>query len=297
MVDLMIKWYLQEAIEPVLLCSTFCGLLGVFAAFYYGNVNWLLGILAVIGSIFAQISVDLLDDYFDYNSGLDKETVKTPFSGGSELMAKHNVKPFNVLLIGLFAAAVSTVIGIYLASLYPIIIPLIIIGAVTVVFYAPVITKIPFLAEPLTMVNFVLIAVGTFIVAHGSTAGLNHAIYAFVAAGILPGLALLVNIVPDIKVDKKFGRRTGVVLIENKKNVSYYYLFYQVLSYASILIGVAVGALPVFFLLVLLTVPMTFRVFSGISKYKDPISFQECMALNIKNGTLFTILCLVAYLI
>ena len=39
-------------------------------------------VLAFIGLLLAHISVNTLNDYFDYRSGIDLETRRTPFSGG-----------------------------------------------------------------------------------------------------------------------------------------------------------------------------------------------------------------------
>jgi hypothetical protein len=40
-------------------------------------------LLIFIGALFAHISVNTLNEYFDFKSGLDLTANKTPFSGGS----------------------------------------------------------------------------------------------------------------------------------------------------------------------------------------------------------------------
>ncbi len=49
--------------------------------------------LALLGAFLAHISVNTLNEYFDFKSGLDLETIKTPFSGGSgaDFAAAHGV--------------------------------------------------------------------------------------------------------------------------------------------------------------------------------------------------------------
>ena len=40
-------------------------------------------VLIAIGGLLAHISVNMLNEYHDYRSGLDNKTRRTPFSGGS----------------------------------------------------------------------------------------------------------------------------------------------------------------------------------------------------------------------
>jgi len=39
--------------------------------------------LALLGAFLAHVSVNTLNEYYDFKSGLDLETIRTPFSGGS----------------------------------------------------------------------------------------------------------------------------------------------------------------------------------------------------------------------
>ena len=53
------------------------------------NVNLTLLILALFGALLAHISVNTLNEYFDFKSGLDLETIKTQFSGGSGALPQN----------------------------------------------------------------------------------------------------------------------------------------------------------------------------------------------------------------
>ncbi len=293
----MANGYIAEIFEPTLLMSLFSGLVGVSAAIHYGGVNAFLASLALIGAVLTQISVNLFDDYIDYLSGLDKESLNTKFSGGSVMLTKGIVKPRNVLYIGLGAVAVAGIIGIYLAYLYPIIIPIIIIGAIAIFAYAKYIVRIPFLAELTVMASFFLIALGCFIVAHGSASNLGNAIFALISAGIPCGIALLVNSIPDKVVDKRYGRKNGAIIIGKSGNIAYYYLFFELVIYALLISGMLLKALPLTFIIGFFTIPIIYKTFKGIQSYKNPKSFERYMGINTLGTVIILVLLSVAYLV
>ena len=72
---IMLKHYLAETFEPTLLFGLLNSFLGIAAAAYYGHENFSLAVLVIVGVILAQIAVNLLNDYIDYKSGIDKETM------------------------------------------------------------------------------------------------------------------------------------------------------------------------------------------------------------------------------
>lgn len=71
-------------------------------------------ILVLIGGLSAHISVNTLNDYLDFLSGLDFKTLKTPFSGGALLTDPSSSKL--VLSVALFALAATVLIVLGMAS-------------------------------------------------------------------------------------------------------------------------------------------------------------------------------------
>src|SRR5271155_1725128 len=116
-VILMFKHYLQEALEPTLLFGSLNCILGIIVASFYTKIDILTAILLIVGIFFAHISVNVLDDYVDYKRGIDSETTKTKFSGGSSLIVNGSLKAEQVLLLGLFSFVIAAIIGIYLIIL------------------------------------------------------------------------------------------------------------------------------------------------------------------------------------
>ena len=295
----MIKDYLRETFEPTILYGLLCGLLGLVAAYRYNPIGFslALGVLAAVGVMIAQISVNVLDDYVDFKSGLDSETDKTPFSGGSTL--GKALKPKYVLVIGIAALLIALAIGVYLVTVVPNpILMLMLFGGAVVILYARFITHIPFLAEPATAASFVLAGVGTFILAYngtGWTAMLPVALLIFLAAGIQPAMALTVNEVPDRIPDRKFGRRSGIVMVRTNRGAALFYSVFYAVAYGALLYGVLTSALPVQFLIALMMLVPNYIVVKGILEYKNAKGFVKTMAFNALMTMAFILLLLILF--
>ncbi|GEM_PF-5920716 len=265
--------------EPTLLFGLFAAVLGILAAGYYGRLELGAGMLALVGVILAQISVNMLDDYVDYSSGLDKETVKTKFSGGSQLVVGGNVNPEHVLVISLVLFVIALLIGTYLTIEDIALLPFFALGALCVVFYAKYMTKVPFLAEPACGLSFIFISLGCFLAAGGSLVIVPLLLFAAVPAGGQVGMALFVNGIPDRKVDSRFGRKNIGIMLKTNKNAAYFYLAMNIVAYLLVTIGVLANAIPKTSLLVLITVPIIWAISCSISKYKNHRSFEKVMGM------------------
>ena len=293
----MLKEYIMYLLEPTLLLSLLFGLLGFAAALHFGHANALYGTLAIIGVVLAQMSVNVIDDYIDYRKGIDRESVKTKFSGGSTILLSGKMKPRTSLAIGLGTAAIGGAMGIYLAYFNPVLLPLIAVGALSVFFYPSYIVKIPYLAEADVMLSFVLIAFGCYIAASGPFASIWNAAFAFIPIGMLGGITLYVNSVPDRQVDRRHGRRSMVVMFGKPGRIGRYYLLLEGMVYGLIAVGIGIGSLPVFFLLTFLTMPVVYRVFNGMSTYKSPRSYERYMGLSALGTFTLSALAVFAFII
>jgi 1,4-dihydroxy-2-naphthoate octaprenyltransferase len=293
----VIKYYLAEILDPTLLLGLLCSLIGVASAVQYGPASVLPASLVVIGSIFSQTAINLIDDYTDYESGLDRETIKTKFSGGrSKPVSTGKIKHVHALYMGIFIAIIAGLIGIYFAlTVSTLLFALIAIGAITVLFYSRYIVKFPLLPEPIAMLGFTLIGIGSYIVVHGSTANLSTALFAIVPAGMLSGIALLVNEVPDAEIDKKYGRRHAVIIFDDERKVAAYYLILQFITYGIVVSGVFLAMLHPFAIVVLITLPYVFYVLLGILNYKNPQSYEKYMKYNVIAALVYMLIIIVSY--
>lgn len=292
----MLKYYVKEALEPTLLFGPICVLIGLAAAHASGvQLSIFTALLLVIGSIFAYVSVNVIDDYFDFRSGIDSETVKTRFSGGSALIVKRRITPKGALSLGIGAFIIAASIGVYLALVHPIAGPFIVLGALSILLYAKFFSRVPFVSEPLTAINNACIAIASFLVAGGTVAALPHVVFAAVPAGLIIGAILIANELPDMRVDRKYGRKSGVAILNSRKKVAYYYLGFQIVAYAFVVVGVLFGMLPKAGILILITVPVMAEIFCGIAAYSNPKSYEKYMGLNVAYSMTFIVLLFLIY--
>jgi len=79
-----LKTVIQTSRAPFLILSIVCVVLGASVA-VANQINISLSLLALTlaGALLAHISVNMLNEYFDFKSGLDLATKRTAFSGGS----------------------------------------------------------------------------------------------------------------------------------------------------------------------------------------------------------------------
>src|SRR5512143_700738 len=89
------KYLLGPMRLPFLILTPACVLLGVGTAIWVGGgVDVLQVIVVLVGGLAAHISVNAFNEYFDFKSGLDARTTRTPFTGGSgTLPARPDLAP------------------------------------------------------------------------------------------------------------------------------------------------------------------------------------------------------------
>ena len=80
----------QSMRVPFLVLTVACVFLGAsVAVFNQTTISLPILMLALFGALLAHISVNTLNEYFDFKSGLDFETEKTQFSGGSGALPRN----------------------------------------------------------------------------------------------------------------------------------------------------------------------------------------------------------------
>jgi 1,4-dihydroxy-2-naphthoate octaprenyltransferase len=77
-------WFLETR-PQFLILSVVLAFLGASLGYYDGAFHLGYALLACLGLLLTHTSVNVLNDYFDYRSGIDQATQRTPFSGGTVL--------------------------------------------------------------------------------------------------------------------------------------------------------------------------------------------------------------------
>ncbi|MCL6448863.1 MAG: prenyltransferase [Armatimonadetes bacterium] len=90
----MFKLYFRETRPQFLLLTPVCLLVGASLAFWKaGTINVVYLVIVFLGALAAHVAVNVLNDYFDFQSGLDLHTIPTPFSGGSGILPAKQMSP------------------------------------------------------------------------------------------------------------------------------------------------------------------------------------------------------------
>jgi 1,4-dihydroxy-2-naphthoate octaprenyltransferase len=253
----------------------------VAAAFYaHLTFNGVDGILVLVGAILLHASVNAYNNYFDYRSRIDHKTFKTPFSGGVDLIVKGRVKPSAVLAVASVCLLGAAVIGAYfLERFFTLLFPMMIFGAIAIVLYSPILSKIPAVSEVLAGLGFGLMGLGAYVTQTGVIDATGISL--LVPVSILVALLLFLNEFPDSEIDEGAGRRHLVILL-GKGRSAWVYVAGLIATYVSILISIAVRAAPPAVLVALLTTPIAYKAGQiTVLNYDRTIELVPALGTNV----------------
>lgn len=287
-------WFLETR-PQFLTLSVALAFLGTTIAWYDGYFNLWLALLAGIGLVFTHASVNILNDYFDFRSGIDLATRRTPFSGGSGILPAGLLTPRQVLWLGTIMLLLAVPIGIFFVVIRGwLLLPLLIVAALFIVLYSPVILKRPWPewvagvglgALPILGLYFAQVGAYTSTVA-----------VACIPSAFLVHNLLLLNELPDAEADTRASRRTLPIAI-GKKGAAIFYSVVSIAVYIWIIAWVAAGFMPVWTLLALASLPLTVRAINGALHYDDPSRLIPGMAANVMSVLLIQLLIGIGYIL
>jgi len=272
-------WFLETR-PQFLVLSVILVLLGTAISWNEGHFDWLRFVLTTIGLVLAHASVNVLNDYFDYKSGIDLETTRTPFSGGSGILPQKLLEPEPTYRFGVGCLLAALLIGTYLAYVSGWqLLPLIILGGPVIYFYTSHLTKwlVGELWAGLGLGT--LPVLGTYFVQTGHySAG---ALLASLAPGFLTANLLFLNEFPDIAPDTKGGRWHLVIALGTKR-AALLYAGLMAMTYLSILGGVVSRFMPALSLIAFLSIPLALKAISITFKYHDnPQQLVHALKANV----------------
>lgn len=272
---------MREIRAPFLLLAPITFSVGASAAFIDGYFNPLFLVLGLIGVTLGHISINVMNEYFDYKSGLDFKTKRTPFSGGSGVLTSGELEPETVFRFALGCMAVGGSIGVYLAlNSTWLVVPVVATALLTIYFYTPVFAKI-YLGELMTGINFgPLVSIGGYLSLAGNYG--PSSLYAGIVPGILVGTLLYLNEFPDVDADKSVGRRNLVISLGLEKAAyGYGVLIFSV--YAWIAYCVITNLLPWTVLVTYITLPIGLKAVKGVIEHKGQVpAILPFMGENVK---------------
>ncbi len=234
-----------------------------------GGFIWMRFWLAILGAALIHIGTNLANDYFDHLSGVDEaNSHPTPFSGGSRVIQDGLILPKKILYVSLSAFIFGSLIGFYLNYLCGrnVILILGVIGVCLGFFYSarPFLIGYRSFGELAVGAGFgPLMVMGAYF---AQARKLPFSVFLIsIPVGILIALVVLINEFPDYAPDKSVKKNTLVVILGRKKAIVIYHLFLA-LTYLYVVFLVISGVMPLFCLIVFLSLPLALKAFTVSKK-------------------------------
>jgi 1,4-dihydroxy-2-naphthoate octaprenyltransferase len=239
--------------------------LGTAIAAYEGFFRLGYFLLAMIGSLLVHMTVNVINDYYDYVGGIDLNTQRTPFSGGSGVLTSNLLRPKQAFWFATICLLIAMGIGAYFVLTKGwILFPLLLIAGFSAYFYNVYLSKW-MVGELFAGLGFgPLIVLGSYYVQTGRYSW--EALFASLAPGVLTSNLLFLNEFPDREADEKGGRR-HLVIAMGKKNASFLFVALLFASYLLIIIGVLTKMMPIVALIGLGTIGFGWKAAKGALKY------------------------------
>ncbi|MFZ2170879.1 MAG: prenyltransferase [Methylococcaceae bacterium] len=282
MLRVKITALLKTARPAFLLLTPCCLSVAIAFTIYEGiEIDQINVALIFIGALAAHVSVNMLNEYHDYKTGLDLKTHRTAFSGGSGTLPEFPELARLVLFCGLLCLVFTVLMGLYF--LWVIgwgLLPVGLSGVALVYFYSSQITRRPFLcllAPGLGFGPFMILGAYYILSGHYSFAVLmTSLIMLFIVSNLL-----LLNQFPDLEPDREAGRLHLPILI-GRKNSALVYLALLVMAILLLLLSVYLKLLPIYSLFGI------FALFLGIPAailvlrfYDNMARLMPALALNV----------------
>ena len=274
---------LLQTIRPsFLVLSPVCVFLGTATAIAaQGTVDTMTLVLVMIAAVSAHVSVNTLNEYADFRSGLDLVTIRTPFSGGSGALPADPAMANTVLLTGMFTLSTTTAIGLYFISSHgTLIVPVGIIGIGIILAYTRWINRWPLLCLIAPGLGFgILMVTGTHFVL-ANTVSVTAWLAALVPFFLVNNL-LLLNQYPDIEADRSIGRH-HLPIAYGTTISSIVYGLQSLFAGLVILLAVHLGHFPPLSLLAALPLLLSLYSLAGALKHGDSVGqHPKYMAANV----------------
>jgi 1,4-dihydroxy-2-naphthoate octaprenyltransferase len=226
---------------------------------------WLF-LLTLVGAVCVHAATNLINDYFDYKSGVDRPGAPTTLYRPHPLV-QGLISPQAVLWVSLGLYAIAALIGLALISLKGAgLLWFVLIGAIASFFYTagPIKYKYVALGELSVFLMWGPVIVGgTYFVQRGSLS--PEAIFISLPFGLLVALVLLANNIRDIDYDRSAGITTlGTLLGQQKTRVLYQGLI--LFAYLAILVLIALKILSPWGLFVFFSAPIAFKLIRTLQR-------------------------------
>jgi 1,4-dihydroxy-2-naphthoate octaprenyltransferase len=275
----VIRFWFNNARYIALPQSVMPAVLAVCMAVNASDFSILPALFAVVGVIFGHLGINLLDDYFDYrvkdssfrdqltHQGFRARISKCDYLKSGETTVRHLFIASIVfctisLACGLFIFLQRDMTIVYLALATAILGFSYSGGPLKFSYRGLGELQIGIMFGPLLMSGVYYAACGIFS---------WPVLFVSIPVGLLVANIVYTHAIMDYEPDKEVGKMTFAVLLGNKKHMLITTFFILLLSFGSIAIGVISNYLPIYYLLVFLTLPMAVSLFYLVKEFiRDP---------------------------
>lgn len=252
------------------------------------NIDDLL--LILLGALSAHISVNTFNEYFDFRSGLDTRTEKTPFSGGSGALVNRPDAASGVLVVAIISLAITIIVGLVFVQRVGL--PILWIGlagVAIIISYTQWLNRDPWLCLLAPGVGFgPLMVMGTHFVLTGGIS--PQAFLASLVPLFLASNLLLLNQYPDVEADRSVGRNHIPIAYGLRTSTRVYGLMLAG-TFAIILFGTGFHFLPLSSSYSFIPLSGGIMAYIGARKHGDsPPELLPYMGLNVAAAVLTPLL-------
>ncbi len=259
-----------------------------------GELDFGYAILTYFGIICLHISVDLLNDYWDFKRGIDTNTKRTKYSGGTGVIPDNLINSKLIYCAGVIFLILGGLIGLYFVTIKGIIILILLIFAIiSIYFYSTNIVNAG-LGELFVAIKGSMIVLGSYYI-QSDQIDLTS-IYVGIIIGLLSAVVLLVTSFPDYEADKKSGRRT-LVIVMGKENSIKLFITIVTITYAMIIGGSIFNVMTIFSTIALLSLPFAFKAALKLRRFNETSELVSSMANTIIYSRICGILLAISFII
>ena len=243
-----------------------------------GTIDPGYALLTYFGIMCLHISVDLLNDYSDFKRGIDTNTKRTRFSGGTGVIPENLINSRIIYFVGVVFLILGGLTGLFFVTIKGIVILILLSFAIiSIYFYSTNIVNSG-LGELFVAIKGCMIVMGSYYI-QSDTIDLTS-LFVGIIVGLLSSVVLLVTSFPDYDADKKGGRRT-LVILSGKENSIKIFTAIIMITYGMIIGGALFNIIPFFSTIGLLSMPFATKAIYKLRRFNDTSQLVSSMANSI----------------
>jgi len=284
----MLKSFLKASrfrVIPVMLIPVALGALGAYV--WKGEFHPWLFILTLIGAGAAHLFSNMVNDLWDYKSGTDIAAHGTEgaisTNSGFLTNGTWSIGKFKAVTWLMFAIAALSGVALSLISGWPVLV-FGLAGAFIAYFYVAPPIRFGYLGKGYSEIA-ILLSFGVLPVAgayYVQASELDYrALLLSLPIGLLTTLILFNHHFLHWEADRQAGKKTLVVVWGEQRALRFSRIL-MFLAYASLVLCVAAGALPVYALLALLTAIPIYLVYGRLSAHNPSVAYLPLMGASLK---------------